>query len=719
MNDRTASPPPPARHCLDGGEHMGALMRGLDWSGTRLGPVESWSPMLQMTVRMILANRMPMLLWWRPDFSQLYNDAFIPALGLKHPGALAQPARDCWSEAWPALKPLIEKPFHGGEASWHDDLVLEIDRKGFLEETHWTVAFSPVPDDAEPGGIGGVIGALTEITARVLADRRIVMLRDIASGTFEARSAQEACEVAAATCGEHRADVPFALFYLLDPARTRATLAATCGVPAGSAAAPAEIELASPASSPWPLAEAMRGESLQEVEGLESRAGLGGLARTAVVCPIGAQVPGQTAGLLVAGVSPKLELDAAYRDFFMLLATQLGAIVSSARAHEAERRRATVAELAERHQAEQRLRSSERRFRMLAEAIPHHVWTYRSDGSMGYWNRRLVDYTGLSEQQLRDGGWDAVHPEDVERARAAWQSAVESGTDYEIEQRLRGRDGRYRRFICRGVVVKDVRGRPLEWFGTHTDVEDRLRTEESIEKLKGELAHVARVTTLGELAASIAHELNQPLAAIATNAHACMHWLAALPPNMREANDAVQRIVRDTNRAAQVIQRIRAFLKRSSMRAADLDIGSVVAEVVAIVRPQVRAHEVALSVSRTAALPRVAGDRIQLQQVLLNLVINALDAMAAVDDRPRTLHVELARHDGAFVRVSVRDNGVGIEPLDRERVFDAFHTTKKDGLGMGLAISRSLVEAQGGRLWATPNETHGETFHFTVPIAEE
>ena len=249
------------------------------------------------------------------------------------------------------------------------------------------------------------------------------------------------------------------------------------------------------------------------------------------------------------------------------------------------------------------------------------------------------------------------------------------------------------------------------------DITERKRAEEALQRAQAELAHVTRLTTLGQLAASIAHEVNQPLAAIVADANASLNWLAAAEPELERVRETLAAIATDGHRAADVIQRIRQLATKTEPCKARLDVNDVVREVVALVRAEVARYEITLTLDAAAPLPSVVGDRIQLQQVVLNLVMNAIEAMASVMDRPRELVIRCERHDDDVVRVAVHDTGVGIRASDLDRVFSAFFTTKPSGMGMGLSISRSIIEAHGGRLWAAPNEPHGAIVQFSLPVA--
>jgi len=247
---------------------------------------------------------------------------------------------------------------------------------------------------------------------------------------------------------------------------------------------------------------------------------------------------------------------------------------------------------------------------------------------------------------------------------------------------------------------------------------ERQTAEEALKKTEEELARVARVTAMGELTASIAHEVNQPLAAVVTNGNASLRWLAIDPPNFDEARQALRNIVRDGNRAGDVIARIRAVLKKSEPAARRVDLNEIIREIVALTQGEVERRGATLRTDLAVNLPAVMGDRVRLQQVLLNLVINALDAMNEVTDRPRSIRIHTEAQDATSILIAVEDSGVGLGPEKMSRLFDAFYTTKPDGLGMGLAISRSIVEEHGGRLWAASNEGPGATFQFTLPTEE-
>ncbi len=244
----------------------------------------------------------------------------------------------------------------------------------------------------------------------------------------------------------------------------------------------------------------------------------------------------------------------------------------------------------------------------------------------------------------------------------------------------------------------------------------RRLAEETLATVRSELAYVARITSLGALTASIAHEVNQPLSGIITNASTCLRMLANDPPDLDGARETARRTIRDGNRASDVIARLRALFSKREFTLEPLDLNEAAREVIALSSNELRRHRIVLQSELADDLPMVTGDRIQLQQVILNLLRNASDAMVDVHDRPRKLLIRTERDDGDGVRLSVRDAGVGLDPQSTDKLFDAFYTTKSGGMGIGLFVSRSIIERHQGRLWAEPNDGPGATFSFSIPF---
>jgi C4-dicarboxylate-specific signal transduction histidine kinase len=267
-------------------------------------------------------------------------------------------------------------------------------------------------------------------------------------------------------------------------------------------------------------------------------------------------------------------------------------------------------------------------------------------------------------------------------------------------------------------AIRDEDGR-LEYIGAVQDVTARRLSEQELAKAQAELAHVARVSALSTLTASIAHEVNQPLSGIITNASTCLRMLAADPPDVDGARETARRAIRDGNRASEVIARVRTLFTRKELATESVDLNGATREVTALLLGELQHNRVSLQLELAQDLRTVTGDRIQLQQVILNLVRNASDAMAGVDDRPRQLLIRTEDEDGDRVRVSVRDAGVGVDPQNLSKMLDAFYTTKSDGMGIGLSVSRSIIERHHGRLWAEPNDGPGATFLFSIPSEPE
>ena len=375
----------------------------------------------------------------------------------------------------------------------------------------------------------------------------------------------------------------------------------------------------------------------------------------------------------------------------------------------------------ERAQAEEMLRASEA---YLAEGqrLAHtasYAWDIAARKIL-YWSQehfRLLGFDPEAGLPSFDAILQRVHPDDRERVDNIFERANRDRTDYEVDCRIVLPNGTMKCIHGVGHPVFNASGVLVEYVGTIMDVTERKRADEERERLhqaQADLAHVSRVTTLGEMAASIAHEVDQPLSGVVINANACLRFLSVASPNLGEVRDGLQAIARDGRRAGDVIARIRTLARPTATEKELLNINEVVREVVALAEGEARSTRANVQTELAEDLPRVLGDRVQLQQVVLNLLLNGLEAMHAVVSRPREMVISTEREATDRVRVAVRDSGSGIDPQLADRVFEAFCTTKRSGLGMGLSISRTIVEQHGGRLWAVPNDGPGTTFQFTV-----
>ncbi|MGO9930546.1 MAG: ATP-binding protein [Steroidobacteraceae bacterium] len=307
-----------------------------------------------------------------------------------------------------------------------------------------------------------------------------------------------------------------------------------------------------------------------------------------------------------------------------------------------------------------------------------------------------------------------MHPDDRDRVRRLLEAARREGKDFDSEHRFLMPDGRIKHVHTTGRAVNTGN---LDFMGAVRDITERVRGEETLRQVQADLAHVARIATLNAMTASIAHEVSQPLSGILTNANTCVRMLAAEPPNLAGAAETAQRTIRDANRATEVIKRLRAMFstKAPSMEVADLN--DVAREVITLSTGELRQSGALLQIDFAEDLPHVSIDRVQLQQVILNLLLNAADAVAGVEDRPKTIQVITGRHDSGGVKLAVRDSGIGVDPQNVEKLFEAFYTTKANGMGIGLSICRSIIENHNGRLWAEANDGPGATFSFCVPSA--
>jgi PAS domain S-box-containing protein len=378
-----------------------------------------------------------------------------------------------------------------------------------------------------------------------------------------------------------------------------------------------------------------------------------------------------------------------------------------------------VVDITERKRAEESLRASEARWRSIFEHSVVGIGTTDRNGRYLSANPALQNMLGYSEEELRGLTLAKVtHPDDIDATDrgldAVWERRQES---YHIEKRMIRKDG--------GVIWVNIAGAPVPASESNPEflpaivvnVTEQKRAEEALRVSRAELARVSRLTTMGELTASIAHEVNQPLAAIVASGNACRRWLAGAQPNLDRARDSADRMIKDAHRASEIITHIRSMTRKAPPAQLAVDINDVIADVLSFARGELLAKDVFVRLALLEGLPSITGDRVQLQQVVLNLVMNAVEAMAPVTDRERVLAITSQRADDGSLIVTVEDSGLGLDAANAEHIFDAFFTTKPTGMGMGLSISTSIVEAHGGRLWASPNLPHGTAFHIKLPAA--
>jgi PAS domain S-box-containing protein len=456
-----------ARQTLDtaflaGGGEMGERIRLHDWSATPLGPLSNWPHSMRSAVSLCVKSQLPIIInWGWPDLIVLYNDAFISLIGEKHPAALGTRLFESWPELRPTIEGTLESVLIAGRAALSKDLLHVYDRNGFLEERYYTVSFNPI--QLESGRSGGCLSLTDDTTDRVIGERRLRTLRDLAARSMEAKEIDEACRIAAEVIGENQYDLPFALFYLPDEDRKLARLVANVGLNPGEPASPAEIELAEAnVSASWPVARAFETNSVQQVDNLEQKFGplRGGpwndSPHSGLVVPItlaGQHVP---TALLVAGISPRKQADAAYREFLDSVSKLIAATFMRVQAYQS---------LA---------------IREIVDLIPVMIGVMKPDSTVLYANKAILDYTGFSIEEAKqpDTTNRGFHPEDIERLSEARRKAMLGNKPFAIEERIRRKDGQYRWFLAQFNPLLDEQGRVIRWYATGTDIDDRVRAEE-------------------------------------------------------------------------------------------------------------------------------------------------------------------------------------------------------------------------------------------------
>ncbi|TBA75538.1 GAF domain-containing protein [Rhizobium ruizarguesonis] len=370
----------------------------------------------------------------------------------------------------------------------------------------------------------------------------------------------------------------------------------------------------------------------------------------------------------------------------------------------------------EAQETHERARRAAEELRLSYDMIPALAWNSLPDGTVVSCNKQWHDFTGIPQGLILDSAWSrSIHPDDIEKVVAKWKALIAAEKAGEIEARMIRFDGVARSFLIRATPMRDADGKLIKWYGTNTDIDDLKRIEEAQELL----ARAGRLTALGELTASIAHEVNQPLMAIVMNAATCLRWLSDEQLDVEEARQAAERIIRDGHRAGDVITSIRALARKSPLAMEEVDVNSMIEGVLVLTRGELQRHGIKLETDLGMDAGSTVGDRTQLQQVVLNLILNAVEAIGSSKSRQRRLQVRSGKASDGYPLVEVADSGPGVDPSTMEQIFDAFFTTKSGGLGIGLSICRSIVETHGGRLWVTPNEPEGSVFSFTLRAARD
>lgn len=360
------------------------------------------------------------------------------------------------------------------------------------------------------------------------------------------------------------------------------------------------------------------------------------------------------------------------------------------------------------------IRESERQLRMLTEAIPQQIWRTDAAGCIEYCNQHLCDYLGRRVEALQgEEFFNVIHPEDRPLLRQGWQAALANAGMFEIEVRVRGAGGIYRWFLVRSIPQRSEDGEIARWYGIHIDIEQQHSAQQSLVQAQDDLTRLLRTLSMAEMAASIAHELNQPLTAVVTHAYACREWLQSEPANLEKASATAEKIVQESTRASVVVSRVRALFRKEAQVRELTSINRLIRELARLLRDEAIRRGVSIRLELTDDLPQLEMDPVQIQQVLLNLAINGMDAMTRVA-APHDLIIRSEKHGDGEILVAVEDHGSGIAPAIASRMFEPFFSTKPDGTGMGLAICRSIIEAHDGRLWAEDSKHGGAILQFTV-----
>jgi PAS domain S-box-containing protein len=376
-----------------------------------------------------------------------------------------------------------------------------------------------------------------------------------------------------------------------------------------------------------------------------------------------------------------------------------------------------IRDITERKIAQKELENSREDMRLILEAVPGFLYSRLPSGEVEYANQRASEYHGLAPEEIYAGAWaDALHPEEKQSVLDEMAKNFAKGEPYTMEYRRRRHDGVYRWFKTSVQPLKNQEGEVVRWYGILTDVDDLRKAEESLGATQEKLSEATKAGALAEFAASVVHEISQPLTAMVANGEACRTWLSLNSPNVADSRAAVERVVRDGEEVRKIIGTLRHLFRRAPVKKVPINLSQVIDEVITLTRNRVKSQRIVIDAQLHGDIPAVMADRIQLQQVLMNIIVNAIDSMQNVNPDRRRVVIRARRH-GDTVLTEIEDGGAGVQ--DSEKIFEPFFTTKSRGMGMGLSICRFIIEAHEGHLWCTPGRDVGTVFSFTLPLSEE
>lgn len=707
---------------LSGGGALGDLMRTCDWANSPLGPPGAWPANLKNAVGLLLGAEAQVVVFWGPEFVALYNTAYAPTIGTKHPAALGRPAQENWSELWDDLHPLLRRVREGGETISARDRPFVIDRHGYLEDVWFDISYSPVR--SETGTVDGVLCIVSETTEKVITARRQAFVVALAD-RLAMLSDPEAVKAAAAELLGTWLDAGRAGYAEIDEDADTVAVAAdwTGGAMPSMAGVHRLSGFGSEVRAAFRAGRTLAiGDATRDAVAAGHRATFAGVSIVAALA-----VPLVKDGRVVAALFVHDAKPRQWRDGELQLAQEA-----------AQRTWAAV----EQARAEARLRESEAKFQAIANSIDQMIWSTRADGYHDYYNDRWYEFTGVPYGSTDGEAWNGMfHPDDQERAWATWRTCLASGVPYHIEYRLRHRSGVYRWVIGRAQCVRDEAGRITRWYGTCTDIHDRKMAEAALRDLNETLeariaaAIAARQTVeealrqaqkmevVGQLTGGVAHDFNNLLQIVVGNLEMLQRNLTGEQPRLRRATENAMTGAR---RAATLTQRLLAFSRRQPLEPKPINANALVSGMAELLS-RTLGETISLETVQGAGLWRVEADPNQLESAILNLAVNARDAMPEggrltiettnthLDRGYAADHAEV--QPGQYVLISVSDTGTGMDRETVSRVFEPFFTTKEVGRGTGLGLSMvyGFVKQSGGhvKIYSEPGE--GTTVKIYLP----